>query len=731
MLLSSRTASLTFLLGALLIDSSVGLEPESKPSIRALRIDTPITIDGRLNEEAWNKASPITQIYQYEPDAGENLSEDTEIRFLYDDRHLYLGAHCKDSNPDGIMARGMERDGSVSPDDYIYFLLDTFHDQRNGYVFSVNPNGARYDALLSRGTNTNSEWNGVWQVKTTIDEEGWHAEIAIPFNSVSFDPKIDTWGFNLSRNIRRKSERGRWTGARPEVRTSYAAEAGDLTGLNNLKQGLGFEFSPYVLGRYRKGMGDADLLGDWGADFRYRITPNLSATLSYNTDFAETEVDDRQINLTRFPLFFPEKRGFFLEDSGIYNFGGLSSSRRSRTGLSNLLVPYFTRRIGLSNDGDIIPITAAGKVAGRVGDYEVGLTHALLEGKHALGSQNVSSARILRHFGEQSGLGLMATAGNPNADKDSFLLGADYHFRTSNFLGNKFLQSDVFALGTWNDSPETGTVADQAFGASLVYPNEPLYLSAKYIEIGEDFEPALGFVRRQGVRAYAGNVTLTSRPEDHPWFREQQTSLNIELYTDLNNRLETAEFTLSPFEVEFHSADELEFNIEHSIDNPTEDFEIAEGIVIPAGDYQWTDFSLSFTTARKRLLSTDFGLVLGQFYNGSRQRAFAEVSVLPNKHLSFDLDYTFNRIHLPAGRFDAHLASARMLWKFTPDLTWSHQVQYDSLSESMGFQSLLRWEYRPGSQLFAVINQSYLQEERSWRTTDEEFAVKIGVNARF
>ncbi len=726
-----RVLFLIILANDLLSLNGVAREPQEKPSVAAIRLESPIQLDGLLNEPEWQSAPPISTLYQYEPSAGDALSEDTDVRFLYDDKTLYLGVNCRDRNPSGIIARGMERDGSVSPDDYVYFMLDTFHDQRNGYVFSVNPNGARYDALLSRGTSTNSEWDGVWETKTSIDDEGWKAEIAIPFASLSFDPNNDTWGFNISRNIRRKSERGRWTGARPEIRTSYAAEAGDLTGLSGLRQGLGIEFAPYLVGRYRKGEGDTDWLGDWGADFRYRITPNLSATLSYNTDFAETEVDDRQINLTRFPLFFPEKRGFFLEDSGIYNFGGLTSSRRSRTGLRNLLVPYFTRRIGLSDDGDIIPITVAGKVAGRVGDYEVGLTHALLEGKHALGSQNVTSARVLRHFGEQSSAGLMATAGNPNADEDNFLLGADYHFRTSDFLGDKFLQSDIFVLGTWNSDSQDHNIADQAFGASLIYPNEPLYLSMKYIEIGEDFEPALGFVRRQGVRAYAGNVTYTVRPEHQPWFREVQAGIDVELYTDLDNRLDNADFLFTPLEVEFHSADELRFDVEHSIDNPLEDFEIADGVVIPAGNYNWTDFSMRFTGARKRLVSAEFGAVIGDFYNGSRQRVFTEINVLPNKHLSFDLDYAFNRIHLPGGSFDTHLASARMVWKFTPDLTWSHLLQYDSLSDSMGFQSLLRWEYRPGSELFAVVNQSYLHEERGWRTTDEEFTVKVGVNGRF
>ncbi len=706
-------------------------EPEGKPSIRAQRIDEALIVDGKLDDAAWQTADPITKLYQYEPRAGDRLTEDTQIRFLFNDRTFYIGVWCQDRDPDGIIARAMERDFFIPSDDYFYFFLGTFHDQRNGYVFAVNPNGARYDALVSQGTDVNSQWDGVWQVKTARDDQGWSAEVAIPLNSLSFDPNGDTWGFNISRNIRRKSERGRWTGARPELRTGHAAEAGDLLGLTDLKQGLGIEFSPFVTGRYHKSGGDTDWLGDMGADLRYRITPNLSGTLSYNTDFAETEVDDRQINLTRFPLFFPEKRGFFLEDSGIYNFGGLASSRRGRTGLRNLILPYFTRRIGLSDDGDIIPITVAGKLAGRIGDYELGITHAMLEGRRGLGTQQVTSGRILRHFGEQSSLGLLATVGDPNSeDGDSTLIGADYRFRTSDLFGDKVLESDVFALGTWGDDPDLGKTSDHAYGLSVAYPNEPLYLAFKYAEIGENFEPALGFVRRQGVRAYASTISLVTRPQDG-WFREIRSTLSAEVFTDLDNSLDSGEFQFSFLEVEFHSADELEFEVEHNIDRPSEAFEIADGVFIPAGDYAWTEGSVSLTMARKRTVAMDVLLTAGEFYDGSRQRAGVEMDYLPNKYLSIGLDYFINRIDLPGGDFDTHLASARMAWKFTPDLTWSHLVQYDSISETMGFQSLLRWEYLPGSELFAVVNQAYAHEDRGFRTTDEEFAVKLGANFRF
>ena len=548
---------------------------------------------------------------------------------------------------------------------------------------------------------------------------------------MSFDEGNETWGFNISRNVRRKSERGRWTGARPEIRTRYPAEAGDLFGLEGMQQGLGLEFRPYVIGRYRERPGDTDWLGDAGIDLRYRLTPNLSATLSYNTDFAETEVDDRQVNLTRFPLFFPEKRTFFLEDSGIYDFGGLTSSQRSETGLKNLVIPYFTRRIGLSEEGDIVPIIFADKVAGRIGETEVGFTHAMLEENHNIERKNVFSGRVVKHFGEQSSLGFLATAGDPNSNGDNYLLGVDYHFRTSDFLGDKFLQADVFALGTKTTGTEASDSSDHAYGLAVSYPNEPLNLEGKYIEVGEDFDPALGFVRRTGVRAYAGTVDYTYRPEDSPWIRELLVGVSTEHYTDLSNELDSAEYEFTPFELEFASADELKFSVTHSFDSPDEEFEISDGVFIEEGDYSWTEAMVEFVMARKRMVAVDLEISRGDFYDGSRNAYGVEATILPNKHLGFELAYALNQVDLSDGSFDTHLASARMFWKFTPDLTWTHFLQYDSISESIGFQSVLQWEYLPGSKLFAVINQTYLDERTGFKLNDQEFSLKVGANFRY
>ena len=314
-------------------------------------------VDGRLDDVVWQDAPLGGPLTQFLPNQGGPMSEPTEFRIVYDEDALYLGVWCYDSEPDRITARLMEREGPIWMDDYIIFVLDTFHDRRNGYVFFVNPNGAQRDGLISDNIQENHDWDGIWSVRTSRNREGWQLEAAIPFKTLSFSPDAATWGFNLERMIQRRAERGRWSGAHAQFRTGNVSEAGELTGLQGLKQGYGLELRPYVLGRSRRDEVDdrrTSSTVETGGDLRYRIAPNLAATLSTNTDFAETEVDARQLNFTRFPLFFPEKRSFFLDDGGIFNFGGLRS---------NELIPFFSRRIGLGPEGEVVPIRGAASLS--------------------------------------------------------------------------------------------------------------------------------------------------------------------------------------------------------------------------------------------------------------------------------------------------------------------------------------------------------------------------------
>jgi len=704
-------------------------EPDGKPSLQAVRIETTLQIDGKLTEAAWMQAPAGGPLWQYDPATGKEMSELTLFRILYDTDHLYIGIWCYDSDPKAINARVMQRDNrSIYSDDYLYMALDTFHDQRNGYVFVVNPNGARYDQIVSNNIFLNSNWDGVWRAACSIDQEGWKAELAIPFKSLSFNPDNTTWGFNLSRSIARKVERGRWTGAKPNLHTFHVSQAGDITNLRGLKQGLGIELSPYALARWNNRSEASGTSGDLGLDARYRITPNLSTTLSYNTDFAEAEVDQRQLNFTRFPLFFPERRAFFLEDSGVFEYGGLTTSSSSR-GLSRPVLPFFSRRIGRDQDGRSVPILLAAKLAGRQGKLNMGFMNATLEDHHSLGMKNVFAGRMARDVLEQSSVGMITTVGDPNTRGDNYLFGPDFRFRTANFNRGQVLEANVFALGSHSEN--LTSQQGHAYGASIAYPNDFFRAHAQYVEVSDQFDPALGFVARKNVRGYYTYTSLNPRPERPAWLRQYRVAYSTEHFTTLDNQLQTALHRLTPLWLEFNSGDEVYLSLNRQFDGPREPFEILGSLNVPEGEYWWDAVRVGVEFASRRKVSGDINTSVGNFYSGTRFQSGTGLNYYPWKRMSLGLDYDFNQIEAFNQSATAHLGAGRILFNFTPNLTWAHLIQYDSLSESVGYNSRLIWEYQPGSKIYAVVNQNYLAEDLSLKLGDTEATLKIGAIFRF
>ncbi|MBI4601281.1 MAG: hypothetical protein HY721_04890 [Planctomycetes bacterium] len=689
--------------------------------ITAERVAKGPVVDGRLDDEAWKAAESGGPLVQATPYEGTEPSFPTDFKVVYDGESLYVGVWCYDPQPETIVATEMAHDGRITADDYVIVVLDTFLDRRNGYELRTNPNGARGEALISDNVSVNESWDGIWTAAATIDGEGWKAELAIPFKTLSFDPGSDTWGFNILRNIKRLSERDRWVAARPEIHTYNVAEAGNLTGLRGLEQGLGLDVTPYALGRHRwdHETSDEDFVSELGGDARYRITPNLTASLSYNTDFAETEVDARQVNLSRFPLFFPEKRAFFLEDSGIFRFGGLGSS----------LIPFFSRRIGLSSEGEVVPIVAAGKLTGRLHGFNVGVLDAVVDSGGDLGHKNAFAARVTRNVLEQSSVGLLATLGDPSSEEESFTGGGDFGYRTTRLFGDNVLQANAFVLGSYTEG--FAGRDNLAYGASVSMPNDLYSASAQVFQIDEDFNPALGFVPRKGVRAYSGSLSYTPRPRAVEEVRQLYFTYSTTHYTDLDDRLDTASHSLYPLYVLLESSDTVFFSLNAQFDSPQEDFEISRDVVIPADEYWWGYMATGFETASKRPAELEVSYSVGDFYDGERSSYSTAVDLKPSKHFVVRFSHSLNQVRLPEGDFDTRLGSVRMQVSFTPDLIWHHLVQHDSVSDTIGYQSRVAWEVRPGARLFVVLNQNTDRAGSDLTWLESELTLKLGVTLRF
>jgi len=671
-----------------------------------------IHLDGRLDEPAWKDAKPIGPLIQREPKEGAPASEATEVRVLFTPDMLYFGITCHDRTPKAIVSTQLTRDADLDVDDSVFIVIDPFFDQRNGFFFGVNAAGARVDGQVSNNSeDPNRDWDGIWDARTRITADGWVAEIAVPFKTLRFKPGATTWGLNVERRIKRHNETDRWAAPRLNVWFTNLAEAGHLEGLSGIRQGRGLDIKPYVLG----GMVNEDGKVQAGADLFKNLTPNLNASLTVNTDFAETEVDERQINLTRFPLFFPEKRAFFLEGSGVFDLAGTGGYHRD-------LIPFFTRRIGLL-EGEEVPITAGAKVIGRASNYNIGFLDVQTRDTkdNPLAGQNLLAARVSRNVFEQSWIGGMVTRGNPAGTGGNYLVGADARLATSSFGGDKNLSLDMFLLRT--DDDERG--ADYAFGAWLDYPNDLWDVSISAKQIGENFHPALGFVPRAGVRKANGRASFQPRP-NNSFIRQLFFEARAAWVGDLNNRVQNWEMEVVPLNVEMNSGEEFQVNISPEFEHLPESFEISDGVVVPGGSYRWTRYNVEAQTASKRWWVIGFDGGWGGFYDGTRRDLEVSLTLKPSTHVAVEFSTEHNDVSLPAGDFSTTVVTGKFDYNFSPNVSWANLVQYDSESRELGLQSRFRWILRPGNDLFIVYNRGWYRDVRSqYLPTFERGSIKF------
>jgi hypothetical protein len=689
-----------------------------RPRIRIERTPVPPTLDGVLEPEVWDGAPVIQRFAQLEPRAGDPPTEATEIKLLYDRDFLYLGIRCFDREPEKLLAREMVRDVPLTSDDRVSLVIGPYHDQNNGYLFSVNPVGNRWDGLIEPGPDFRDEWDGIWYAKSAIDRAGWTAEIAIPFKTVSFDPSTTTWDFNVMRAIRRRNEIIRWASPTPDLFFTNLGGAGTIEGLVGIEKGIGLDVKPLFALSYvtDRETGDTDRLGRPSLDAFYRVTPSLTGSFTLNTDFSEAPVDERRVNLDRFSLFFPETRDFFLQDAGVFEFAGIEENGR----------PFFSRKIGIRPSGEPVDLRAGAKLTGRVGRFGVGLLDVQAASYGEVDSQNLGVARFTYDLMEESFVGVIATHGDPTSNEDNAAVGLDVRLRDSHFRGNRVLAADAWLLRSFSE----GLAHDEAaFGARIDYPNDRVQFSLEFNELQENYRPALGFVNRVGIRRLDGRFRYRIRPERRLKIVDQE--VRTFAVTDTDGDLESAEVAWDVVGLESQVGDRLVLTYSRRQEDLTKPFEISEGVVIPPTSYAFDRVAASLVTTKARSLSFELLLGWGEFFSGNRLESKATVEWRPSRHLLLGLDYEQNDIRLPEGDFTTRLAILRVNVAFTPDLSWTSIAQYDNVSDTFGLQSRFRWIMEPGDEIFIVYNQGFEASERRFRPILSAVTLKVGYTFRF
>jgi hypothetical protein len=689
-------------------------------SVRIVRTPTPPVIDGVLDEEAWAVAVQLDDLHEIQPTEYAPAAERTVVYLLYDSDAIYIAARLYDRDPSQITARILRQGERVFGDDWFSVLLDPFHDRRSGYRFMTNPNGLRQEGLFQNISEEQWDWEGIWDTASTIDAEGWVTEIAIPFKSLSFDPGNDTWGINFRRAIARRDERTGWVSRN---RNSDPSTSGTVVGLVGLEQGAGLDVVPSMsVNRRRPFDGRATTTDkDPSLDLFYKITPSLTGALTINTDFSATDVDDRQVNLTRFGLFFPEKRDFFLQDADIFEFGGLEGNGR----------PFFSRRIGLSGEGTPIDLDVGGKLTGRVGRFNLGLLSVRQdEFGAAVPADNATVVRASANLFEESSVGLVMTEGNPGSTVDNSLAGVDFLYRNSRLPGGKLFEAAAWAQ---ESDTEGGTLDQSAHGFRVQMPNNSGWAGGLvYTSLGEGFDPGLGFLNRPGVKSLEIGTEYRHRPRDG-YLRSILGGIEAERIELLNGELQSQSVEYQLMALENRVGDSLSLQYEAEREQLDEDFEINDGVFIPLGRYSFNNTRLSFETADQRRVWGFLAYQTGDFFNGERDEIAVSLNWRPSGRFRTGFGYEFNDISLPGGDFVTRVVSFQTDVSFSSKLSWVTRIQYDNVSELLGVNLRLHWIPEAGREGFFVLNHNLedFDLDDRFHSALAEAAVKFSYTFRF
>ena len=720
-------------------------DAEGRATVRAVRVSQPLRIDGALDEMFYRDVRSISEFTQVEPDGGQAATERTEAWVAFDDNYVYVSFRVWDSQMETLIATEMRRDSSNNwqGNDLVSFIFDTFYDRRSSFTFTMNPLGGRSDGTMVNDRQYSSDWNPVWETKAGRFDGGWTVEAAVPFKSLRYQPgTTQVWGFNAMRVKRSKNEISTLTRvppARGQSGFQQAQFAASLVGIEAPHGGANLDLKPYGISSLTTDRGvtpqiSNDPEAEAGLDVKYAVTQGLVADLTVNTDFAQVEADEQQINLTRFSQFFPEKRDFFLENQGTFSFGGVAINSAGGNFNGSFIgaggdapIMFYSRRIGLHGDRQV-PLNIGGRLTGRAGKFSLGVLNIqtgaekrrVEEEQAPAPATNFSVIRVKRDVLRRSSIGLLFT------NRSASTTGSDGN--RSYGIDGTFAFFENFQINTYWAGTDTDGLSSRdntSYRGQLDYSGDRYIVQIERLQIGDNFKPEMGFLRRDDmVRDYA-RFRFGPRPRNRNAIRKYIYDGSIEYIENGAGRLESRE-RAAEFALEFQSADRLSVNYTNSFEFLSEPSPIG-GIVMPVGAYQFDTFRVGYNMGQQRLLSANLSAEFGTFYNGHKTSLSAARGRVPiTNQLSAEPTYSFNRVTLVQGQVTTHLAGSRVTYSVTPLMFVSALLQYDSRTNAVSTNARFRWEYRPGSELFVVYNEERNTLTRSFPSLNNRaFIVKV------
>lgn len=722
------------------------IETGSK-QIEVVRLTDAPDIDGVIGDSEWTSATTIVDLHEVEPIEFSTPSERTVWYIAYDEKALYVAAYAYDSDPDAIVAQTLRQGGYLGSDDSLGIIIDAFNNKRSGYQFTLNANGVREDAIYATATRPSDDWEGIWRGASQRVKDGWTMEMAIPFNTLTFDPSNDTWGINFQRRIARRAERIAWQSRNGKINPTVSGEA---SGFNNLSQGIGLDVTPSASAVYSNdrafGTNDSDI--NPSVDISYKLTPSINALLTVNTDFAATEVDGRKLGLQRFSLFFPEKRSFFLTDFDIFQFGGVplgggggggrNRTTGTRSGTNGLA--FFSRRIGLTGDNSQVDILAGTKISGRIGDVDFGTLYILQdeyvnEDAEQIDQSDLLVTRISSGVLEESSLGAIFTHGDPGSNADSSLYGADFLYRNTRFGSNRSIEGNFWIQKSDHEGVDDN---DLAWSAVVGFPSRAGFEGGLQIHVVEEnFDPALGFANRTGVRLYGAEFGHKVIRAGNPLIQEISHGLEFTRWEFLDTgRIQSQELQADFFSTRSRAGDFARIDVslqkEGLLDGeqPLNDL----GIIIPAGEYSFRRIGSFIRTAGHRKWSLQLRIEDGGFFNGDRFEFRPEIGWTPNEHFRFSLRYAFNKFDFPGVAAITRQITLESEISFNSKLSLVTLTQYDNISDDIGINARFRYNLSAGQDIWFVLNHN-MSRDRSFddrfHSTQSFAAAKIQYTFRY